>query len=50
MARIAFVDDEHGPIDYYVDALRESGHDVEQIDTVENKARLVKINPDRLFV
>ncbi len=35
MATIVFIDDEHGPIDYYVQALSESGHQVERFDTVE---------------
>lgn len=35
MANIAFIDDEKGPIDYYVDALKENGHNVERLDSVE---------------
>jgi CheY-like chemotaxis protein len=35
MANVALIDDEHGPIDYYVQALSEMGHQVEHFDTVE---------------
>jgi DNA-binding NarL/FixJ family response regulator len=35
MAHVALIDDEHGPIDYYEQALTESGHRVERFDTVE---------------
>lgn len=35
MSRVAFIDDDHGPIDYYVEALTEKGHEVEQFDNVE---------------
>lgn len=34
MAYVAFIDDEHGPIDYYVRALRHKGHFVKQMDSV----------------
>ena len=35
MANIALIDDEHGPIDYYVEALNECGHNVDHLDSVE---------------
>ena len=35
MAHIIFIDDEHSPIDYYIDALVTHGHQVDGIDTVE---------------
>jgi DNA-binding NtrC family response regulator len=35
MANVVLIDDEHGPIDFYVQALTEGEHSVEQLDTVE---------------
>ena len=34
MARIVFIDDDHGPMDLYVKALRAAGHHVTHLDTV----------------
>lgn len=35
MAKVVFIDDEHGPMDYYVRALKAKGHEVNQMDSVE---------------
>jgi len=34
MARIILIDDDHGPMGFYLKALRQSGFDVEHIDSV----------------
>lgn len=34
MAKIVLIDDNHGPMDLYVQALRKSGFEVEHLDTV----------------
>jgi len=35
MKKVIVIDDEHGPIEFYVRALRDAGFSVEQLDTVE---------------
>src|SRR5579872_1797717 len=51
MANIILIDDEHGPIDLYADALREAGHQVEQLDTVEKVFdHLDKKKPADLYI
>lgn len=51
MAKILIIDDEHGPIEYYADALRERGYQVEHLDNVrEVEALLVGPSDIDLFV
>lgn len=51
MAYVAFVDDEHGPIDYYLDALKAKGHQVQRLDTVEDLfAHLAENKPADIYV
>ncbi|MGA3284043.1 MAG: response regulator [Verrucomicrobiota bacterium] len=51
MARIVLIDDEHGPVDYYVQALVDSGHEVAHLDTVDKVFEyLQNPKPADLFV
>lgn len=51
MAKIVFIDDERGPIDYYVKALNEGGHQVQKLDTVEEVfAHLEARKPADIYV
>ena len=45
MARVILIDDDHGPMDLYVQALRQSGFHVEHLDTVSQALdHVVKAN------
>ncbi|HEY0550783.1 MAG TPA: response regulator [Verrucomicrobiae bacterium] len=51
--RILLIDDDHGPMDYFVDALRHRGFEVEHIDTVDSffkRLEVAPIPPDFDFV
>lgn len=51
--RIILIDDDHGPMDYYVDATREKQIEVQHIDDVDDALALMrdpKFIPPNLFV
>jgi DNA-binding response OmpR family regulator len=42
MPSVVLIDDDHGPVDYYVQALRSSDFEVEHLDTVDSALKHVE--------